>query len=103
MYISFLFFFKEKTAYEVRISDWSSDVCSSDLQWSNDCGSRRSDELAGGQGPPRAKFLCTSWIRYRDEGLQCRYFREAGHTERVRSRCIWDAGNVAFRSVDICI
>src|SRR3546814_4308752 len=30
-----MFFFKQKTAYEVRISDWSSDVCSSDLfgQW----------------------------------------------------------------------
>src|SRR3546814_6650516 len=27
----YLFFFKQKTAYEVRISDWSSDVCSSDL------------------------------------------------------------------------
>src|SRR3546814_9602795 len=27
-----LFFFKEKTAYEMRISDWSSDVCSSDLR-----------------------------------------------------------------------
>src|SRR3546814_7834542 len=26
------FFFKQKTAYEMRISDWSSDVCSSDLQ-----------------------------------------------------------------------
>src|SRR3546814_10272100 len=26
------FFFKQKTAYEVRISDWSSDVCSSDLK-----------------------------------------------------------------------
>src|SRR3546814_5403865 len=26
------FFFKEKTAYEMRISDWSSDVCSSDLE-----------------------------------------------------------------------
>src|SRR3546814_9305306 len=26
-----LFFFKQKTAYELRISDWSSDVCSSDL------------------------------------------------------------------------
>src|SRR3546814_8113101 len=26
-----MFFFKQKTAYEVRISDWSSDVCSSDL------------------------------------------------------------------------
>src|SRR3546814_5099486 len=28
---SYLFFFKQKTAYEMRISDWSSDVCSSDL------------------------------------------------------------------------
>src|SRR3546814_1057785 len=30
--LSFFFFFKQKTAYEMRISDWSSDVCSSDLQ-----------------------------------------------------------------------
>src|SRR3546814_3957234 len=30
-YCSFVFFFKQKTAYEMRISDWSSDVCSSDL------------------------------------------------------------------------
>src|SRR3546814_1518669 len=30
-YFFFLFFFKQKTAYEMRISDWSSDVCSSDL------------------------------------------------------------------------
>src|SRR3546814_7475589 len=28
----FFFFFKQKTAYELRISDWSSDVCSSDLR-----------------------------------------------------------------------
>src|SRR3546814_8796449 len=28
----FYFFFKQKTAYEMRISDWSSDVCSSDLR-----------------------------------------------------------------------
>src|SRR3546814_20442694 len=28
----YIFFFKQKTAYEMRISDWSSDVCSSDLQ-----------------------------------------------------------------------
>src|SRR3546814_8457967 len=27
----FFFFFKQKTAYEMRISDWSSDACSSDL------------------------------------------------------------------------
>src|SRR3546814_16419564 len=29
--IHFFFFFKQKTAYDMRISDWSSDVCSSDL------------------------------------------------------------------------
>src|SRR3546814_1321879 len=37
VYVSFVvvlfFFFKQKTAYEMRISDWSSDVCSSDLQY----------------------------------------------------------------------
>src|SRR3546814_5800238 len=31
MFLLFFFFFKQKTAYEMRISDWSSDVCSSDL------------------------------------------------------------------------
>src|SRR3546814_3144651 len=31
MGIDVFFFFKQKTAYEMRISDWSSDVCSSDL------------------------------------------------------------------------
>src|SRR3546814_10118557 len=30
-YLFVVFFFKQKTAYEMRISDWSSDVCSSDL------------------------------------------------------------------------
>src|SRR3546814_5547959 len=31
VYFLIFFFFKQKTAYEMRISDWSSDVCSSDL------------------------------------------------------------------------
>src|SRR3546814_10328472 len=30
-HVFLFFFFKQKTAYEMRISDWSSDVCSSDL------------------------------------------------------------------------
>src|SRR3546814_8063165 len=34
------FFFKQKTAYEMRISDWSSDVCSSDLYFHNWSGNR---------------------------------------------------------------
>src|SRR3546814_10593750 len=36
--VLYLFFFKQKTAYEMRISDWSSDVCSSDLhRWCSEC------------------------------------------------------------------
>src|SRR3546814_16240124 len=38
------FFFKQKTAYDMRISDWSSDVCSSDL-WS------------AGDVPPRCRLV----------------------------------------------
>src|SRR3546814_2746445 len=34
----FFFFFKQKTAYEMRISDWSSDVCSSDLDMADVAG-----------------------------------------------------------------
>src|SRR3546814_5167078 len=33
--VLFILFFKQKTAYEMRISDWSSDVCSSDLSSAN--------------------------------------------------------------------
>src|SRR3546814_2942731 len=35
----FFFFFKQKTAYEMRTSDWSSDVCSSDLNCPVNCPS----------------------------------------------------------------
>src|SRR3546814_3426643 len=41
--ISFFFFFKQKTAYEMRISDWSSDVCSSDLPLGERFGRARAD------------------------------------------------------------
>src|SRR3546814_12768672 len=40
------FCFKQKTAYEMRISDWSSDVCSSDLQLRTDGGLELRHELA---------------------------------------------------------
>src|SRR3546814_9557462 len=39
IFVLFFFFFKQKTAYEVRISDWSSDVCSSDLRLQLSVGS----------------------------------------------------------------
>src|SRR3546814_11426940 len=42
-----VFFFKQKTAYEMRISDWSSDVCSSDLVGEQpDCQRERAREEA---------------------------------------------------------
>src|SRR3546814_1246921 len=41
------FFFKQKTAYEMRISDWSSDVCSSDLR--RDVAVHRIDAFKGDQ------------------------------------------------------
>src|SRR3546814_7839150 len=39
------FFFKQKTAYEMRISDWSSDVCSSDLTQGNAAFYTEADSL----------------------------------------------------------
>src|SRR3546814_8980793 len=41
MFVVLFFFFKQKTAYEMRISDWSSDVCSSDLDTTEDAKARR--------------------------------------------------------------
>src|SRR3546814_3018420 len=56
MRLVFVFFFKQKTAYEMRISDWSSDVCSSDL-WDQLLIRRglkalaRAEALGGADGP----------------------------------------------------
>src|SRR3546814_7102631 len=43
------FFFKQKTAYEMRISDWSSDVCSSDLGRGKECTRRMALVVLGEQ------------------------------------------------------
>src|SRR3546814_2894794 len=48
MYSKFFFFFKQKTAYEMRISDWSSDVCSSDLSSALIEDARRDWQALGG-------------------------------------------------------
>src|SRR3546814_3018715 len=67
---SLLFFlFKQKTAYDMRISDWSSDVCSSDL---------RDDQLPD----PRLHHLPARALREQDDGA----FRREGRDPRGRSR-----------------
>src|SRR3546814_12917163 len=53
---SVFFFFKQKTAYEMRISDWSSDVCSSDLAVDLFVPARRSGGVPAPARPvPRAR------------------------------------------------
>src|SRR3546814_8679773 len=55
----FFFFFKQKTAYEMRISDWSSDVCSSDLSGAVSlrrlCGERESQVTRRGVNLPQPR------------------------------------------------
>src|SRR3546814_7501442 len=82
----FFFFFKQKTAYEMRISDWSSDVCSSDLSisttrvyWaatllpddrSNSFGPRAS-KRAKRQKPPNSKSRTGRRSEERRVGKEC--------------------------------
>src|SRR3546814_5143422 len=54
----YVFFFKQKTAYEMRISDWSSDVCSSDLRLPAEAAAhfgRAFDLIVVGQPDPEPK------------------------------------------------
>src|SRR3546814_8963223 len=52
--VSVFFFFKQKTAYEMRISDWSSDVCSSDLM-----SSRQVRSFLNGKASPNWEAVQT--------------------------------------------
>src|SRR3546814_3683624 len=60
------FFFKQKTAYEMRISDWSSDVCSSDLIKANH-GSGSNIFVTEKDTPdwPAIEKEASSWLRQR--------------------------------------
>src|SRR3546814_10854128 len=58
LYLFLFFFFKQKTAYEMRISDWSSDVCSSDLpKVRRNLGKRHELTDVPVEGPPRLLLL----------------------------------------------
>src|SRR5881628_1671681 len=80
MFICFFFFFKQKTAYEMSVSDWSSDVCSSDLKKGlievADKGTIFLDEI--GEMSP---MLQVKVLRV----LQERKFRRVGGTEEVEA------------------
>src|SRR3546814_9077853 len=63
------FFFKQKTAYEMRISDWSSDVCSSDLDdaigHQEDCQIERERRIAGDVRGQDLTALCGEFVDQR--------------------------------------
>src|SRR3546814_8098135 len=73
--ISLFFFFKQKTAYEMRISDWSSDVCSSDLGHERE---RRAFPLIGMLGGPAVAAL-----KILDESNAAGYFARSDAFDMV--------------------
>src|SRR3546814_7067140 len=72
------FFFKQKTAYEMRISDWSSDVCSSDLQRMHAVARHRAEAglvadhaAIGGRADHRTDGLAAERSEERRVGKEC--------------------------------
>src|SRR3546814_10295069 len=73
------FFFKQKTAYEMRISDWSSDVCSSDLH-----GSCKAVLITDSAAPVRLPA---------GQQLECRFPRQDRPTAPVQQQLQRDPGH----------
>src|SRR3546814_6392181 len=85
-FLCFFFFFKQKTAYEMRISDWSSDVCSSDLLFSKrKRAGRRQVPLSAGSGR-RAGRLDAFGLADHDEGQRLRVEQPLRHAPRILRR-----------------
>src|SRR3546814_3438659 len=87
----FFFFFKQKTAYEMRISDWSSDVCSSDLDPRRDrcCGST-ARSAGRTPGVPRVDRLGPEAICGAAPGIE---FWHICHADENRTCCAQPCGN----------
>src|SRR3546814_15994121 len=67
----FVFFFKQKTAYEMRISDWSSDVCSSDLLRPQ-TGRAPGANALGGECPPASACGRRLLLYFAPKGIRTR-------------------------------
>src|SRR3546814_16499965 len=78
----FFFFFKQKTAYEMRISDWSSDVCSSDLSPDG----QRIAFVAPNKGQANDLYV----VEIADGAAPRRILRASGEPETLRW-CRWSS------------
>src|SRR3546814_10302044 len=87
----FFFFFKQKTAYEMRISDWSSDVCSSDLR--RETALRARFRGAARQLHAQGDRQAAVGVQAHDSAfLPVRRLRDrcvAGNAEAVERACRW--------------
>src|SRR3546814_14936744 len=100
--VCLFFFFKQKTAYEMRISDWSSDVCSSDLAASRACPCRH--PYPGTVNHPcvfsvreerssPAKVACAPLARHSETTEHCARRRRAScRVQRIHSRVPGNCG-----------
>src|SRR3546814_10758994 len=87
----FFFFFKQKTAYELRISDWSSDVCSSDLIGGRNLGPRPMELLLMGVGACSAVDVTLILKKSRQQVSDCWVELEAERRSaerRVGKECV---------------
>src|SRR3546814_6826058 len=97
VYRSYVFFFKQKTAYEMRISDWSSDVCSSDLHDDDEGRHPQADSEQGGDGDDRDEPLLAPRpeIAHRHQALEGgEHRREAPSAEQLGERGIEERKSV---------
>src|SRR3546814_10096714 len=81
------FFFKQKTSYDMRISDWSSDVCSSDLiDKDTECGQSKSVDRASRLHPKCPAVFTAALCRSRPKSVLSRSRARDCRGPRIRGR-----------------
>src|SRR3546814_3961414 len=88
IFLAFVFF-KQKTAYEMRISDWSSDVCSSDLTYLDRLSHTLHFALLRGEPDPATPTLVRVHVHNRlADGLHWRRADFRSEERRVGKECV---------------
>src|SRR3546814_16900049 len=94
------FFFKQKTAYEVRISDWSSDVCSSDLAFG---GRPDAEALSPADSIPEALARPSAYLTHpvfnthHSETEMLRYMRRLSDRDLALDRAMLPLGSCTMK------
>src|SRR3546814_152413 len=86
------FFFKQKTAYEMRISDWSSDVCSSDLNAFASAGGALQFDMVPVQAPTSAVTLSMGGADFDIAPAIAKWMPREKHTVKVPLSCFVERG-----------